>query len=252
MKTRKRRLRRKLSAFVVVTIGMLAAFAGVAAARYMMQQTSQNIIAAQDFYFTSDFLKEEKENALYYMDPKMPITIHLYNTEDSLRMTSGEIHYSVEVTGASYTDSGSGKIAVSANPGVSDLVVTPEETAKSVTVTVTSSTPYKKVLTAEFRIEKGNEVLIEDASGNRAAVLTMTCVDAAKIISITLPDGVIPDETNDNVISFDTAKRECRFHSPGYGIYSLILLKSDPAQELTVESGTAFAGYLTINSKNSK
>lgn len=238
----------KKTASAIIILGILAAFAGVTAARYVMQRTNQGIIAAQDFYFTSDFLKEESDKALYFIDPKMPVTIHLYNSEDSLRTTPGEIRYQVAVTGGTCTDPSKGVIGSSSKPEVSDLTIEPDEAAQSVTVTVTSTTPYKKVLTAEFKIEKGNAVVIEDNAGSRAAVLTMTCADDAKTIEIALPAGVIPDQTNDNVISFDTSGRICSFHSPGYGMYSLILFKSAPGQELSLESGDAFAGSLVIGS----
>ncbi len=236
----------KKTASAIIILGILAAFAGVTAARYVMQRTNQGIIAAQDFYFTSDFLKEESDKALYFIDSKIPVTIHLYNSEDSLRTTPGEIRYQVEVAGGTYTDSSNGVVGSSADPEVSDLVVVPDEAAQSITVTVTSTAPYKKVLTAEFKIEKGNAVGLEANVGSRVAVLTMTCADDAKAIEITLPDGVIPDQTNDNVISFDTSGRICRFHSPGYGMYSLILFKSAPDQVLSLESGDAFAGSLEI------
>lgn len=242
--------RRNLSMSVIIILGMLAAFAGVTAARYVMQRTSQGIVAAQDFYFTSDMLKEEAEKALYYIDAKSSVTVHLYNMEDSLRKTSGDIVYKVAVEGGDYTDTSGGTLKESSGSGTSDLVITPEDTAKMVTVTVTSSKPYTKVLTARFKIDKGNQAVVEDANGKRAAVLTMTCTDDAKTITITLPSGVIPDQTNGNVLSYDTVTGECRFHSPGYGIYSLILLKSNVNQTLSLGSGDTFAGSLKITTSN--
>lgn len=238
---------RKIPALAVISLCFFVVFAGITAARYVMQQTKQGIMEAQEFYFTSDFLKAEADNVSYYIDPNMNFTVHLYHAEDSLRKTLSEIKYSISVTGGSYVDSGSGILKL--DSGTADLTVTPAVGATSITVTATSTKPYKKVLTAVFKVEKGNSVVLEDSAGSRAAVLTMTCADASKTIAITLPQGVIPDETNDNVASYDTASGVCEYHSPGYGVYSLILLKSDLGKKLEVESGSAFAGSLEIISK---
>lgn len=246
MRMKKNFRHRNLPVSVIIILGMLAAFAGVTAARYVMQRTSQGIVAAQDFYFTSDLLKEEAEKAFYYIDQKKPVIIHLYNSEDSLRKTPGEISYGVEVNGGGYTDSAGGTLTDSAGSGTANLVITPDDGVKTVTVTVTSSKPYQKVLTAELKMDKGNQAVIEDAKGKRAAVLTMTCTDGAKTITVTLPPGVIPDQTNDNVESYNTATGVCSFRSPGYGIYSLILLKSNADQTLLLGSGDTFAGSLDI------
>lgn len=249
MRTGDKTLRRRMPVFIIIILGVLAALVGVTAARYAMQRTDQSIVAAQDFYFTSDFLKGEGETALYYIDSKLPVTIHLYNAEDSLRVTSGNIRYKVEVTGGTCTDSGNGVLSATggeSGPAVADLVVTPQDSASAIEVKVTSESPYHKVLSAKFMVGKGNMATIEDTTGKRAAVLTMTCVDDEKEIQITLPSGVIPDETNDNVVSFDQASRMCCFRSPGHGIYSLVLLKSDPGKVLTLASGDTFAGTLVI------
>ena len=66
---------------------------------------------------------------------------------------------------------------------------------------------------------------MEDESGRYAAVLTMVCADGEKDITVTLPSGVIPDEADIRVTGYKDNK--CTFHSPGYGIYSLVLLKSE-------------------------
>lgn len=244
MSLEKKARNRKIPALAVIILCFFVVFAGITAARYVMQQTKQGIVAAQDFYFTSDFLKAETDNVSYYIDPDMDFTVHLYHAEDSLRKTLSEIEYSVSVTGGTWVDSGSGTLKP--DSGTADLTVTPNTGATSITVTATSTKPYKKVLTAVFKVEKGNSVVLEDSAGNRAAVLTMTCADAPKTITITLPSGVIPDETNDNVASYDAAGRVCEYHSPGYGVYSLILLKSNPDGKLEVQSGSTFAGSLEI------
>ena len=48
----------------------LLAGAGVTAARYVMQNRQSGVMTAEEFYFTSDLLREPSETALYYIDPK--------------------------------------------------------------------------------------------------------------------------------------------------------------------------------------
>ena len=246
MRRDKKNRRIRIPLFILIIAGITLAFAGIAVARYTMQKSESGLIAAKDFYFTSDFLKESTENAEYFVDPAGAISINLYNYADSLRTTPGEITYRVEVVGGSYTDSAAGAIGSSAATAV--LTIVPTGNAASVTVTVTSVKPYTKVLTATFKREKGNLVTIEDAEGKRAAVLTMTCADDSKEITIILPPGVIPDKANDNVKSYTTGTPDkCVFNSPGYGVYSLILLKSDSNKNLTVSSGGDFADIITVD-----
>lgn len=231
---------------LLITAGVLA-FAGIAAARYTMQKSESGLIAAGDFYFTSDFLKESAENAEYFVDPTEDIIIHLYNYADSLRTTQKDIQYSVKVTGG--TCSASNGVLSSSSASSATLTVSQTGDASSVTVTVSSTEPYKKELTASFKREKGNLVTIEDAVGQRAAVLTMTCADGEKDLTINLPARVIPDQANDNVTSF-TDSGTCTFLSPGHGVYSLVLLKSDPQIKLTVASGWDFADKITVESES--
>ena len=58
----------------------LLAGAGVTAARYVMQNRQSGVMTAEEFYFTSDLLREPSETALYYIDPKAEtFSFHLFN-----------------------------------------------------------------------------------------------------------------------------------------------------------------------------
>ena len=66
----------------------LLAGAGVTAARYVMQNRQSGVMTAEEFYFTSDLLREPSETALYYIDPKAEtFSFHLFNYADSQRTT---------------------------------------------------------------------------------------------------------------------------------------------------------------------
>ena len=102
--------RRWLPALVILTAAVLLSFVGITVARYITRQEGQGIAEADNFYFTSDLLREKEENACYYVDPQTKeITVTLSNAADARRVTPGTITYRVEVTGGTVV-SGSGSL----------------------------------------------------------------------------------------------------------------------------------------------
>ena len=228
--------RRRVPAAAALAVAVVLALAGFAAARYVMQQQEDGLATATDFYFTSDYLKEG--GASYYIDPSTKdFAIDLRNYADDLRTTSGDISYKVETTNAAATDAGAGMLARGAQ-STAKVTVTPNSEVQEFTVTATSASPYVQTLTATFIRAKGNHYTVEDASGNMAAVLTMTCADSGGPIMLDLPSGVIPDATDDRV-SGNT------FTPVDSGVYSLVLLKADASLDLT-GSGN-FADTIDLN-----
>lgn len=230
-------------AILIILIAIFS-LSGITLARYVMEKREQGIVEADDFYFTSDLLKAPSANAKYYIDPKdTTFQITLMNFSDAFRITEKDINYTVEVeNGTANPTSGmlTGKSAQSAA-----IMITPDNSG-DVTVTVTSTSPYEKSLSAVFHRSLGNQYEVEDISGHRAAVLTMTCIDDGKAIKIILPSGVIPDESDHRVTKADGANTYS-FASPGMGVYSLVLLKEDLSVELSGEG--AFGDEINIRAK---
>lgn len=228
--------RRRVPAAAALAVAVVLALAGFAAARYVMQQQEDGLATATDFYFTSDYLKEG--GASYYIDPSTKdFAIDLRNYADDLRTTSGDISYKVETTNAAATDAGAGMLARGAQ-STAKVTVTPNSEVQEFTVTATSASPYVQTLTATFIRAKGNHYTVEDASGNTAAVLIMTCADSGGPITLDLPSRVIPDATDGRV-------SENTFKPVDSGVYSLVLLKADASLDLT-GSGN-FADTIDLN-----
>lgn len=238
----KRNRRKQTVIAVSLSIIILLSFAGVTAARYMMEKNQSGIMAAQEFYFTSDLLKEENEKAEYYIDPqKGTFTVNLYNYADSIRTTPENIKYQITVSGGTAAaDSGAGTLAGNVQ---SEAVITVSSTGDTVTVTAISEAPYNKTLTATFIKGQGNQYEIKDEKDSLAAVLVLTCADSEKDIKITLPDGVIPDAANDQAKAYKG--NICTYHSQGQGVYSLVLLKTDSS--ITLSGSGSFADSLEIS-----
>ena len=64
-----RRKRQRAALMLITAAGIMLSLAGIAAARYMKQESQSGVVEAQTFYFTSDLLKEDGGTAAYFIDP---------------------------------------------------------------------------------------------------------------------------------------------------------------------------------------
>lgn len=229
-----------LSLSTISAIIILLGFAGIGMARYVMEKNKAEIAAAENFYFTSNLLKEDAaENTILYVDPsKASFTVNLYNYADEQRKTASDINYTVTVVNGS-SNPNSGTIAKDSEKA--EITITPTDKSKDVIVTATSTSPYKKELKATFKISLGNQYTIEDTVGNTAAVLMMTFTGSGGDVTLELPNTVIPDENNPNISKVDG---NWKFNVAQDGIYSLILLKQN--QTLNLSGNGAFADSIKI------
>lgn len=231
-----------LSLSTISAIIILLGFAGIGMARYVMEKNKAEIAAAENFYFTSNLLKEDAaENTILYVDPsKASFTVNLYNYADEQRKTASDIKYTVTVVnGSSNPDSGT----IANNTEKAEITITPIDKSKDVIVTATSTSPYKKELKATFKISLGNQYTIEDTSGNTAAVMMMTFTGSGGEVKLELPNTVVPDENN-SYISKDI-NGNWLFNVQQDGIYTLILLKQD--QSINLSGSGTFADSIQIN-----
>lgn len=227
--------------YMIIILAVMI-FMSIVVAFYIMEDKKSSVIDAKKFYFSSDLLKEETKKANYYIDPMAnSISFDLYNYADSKRVSAVDIEYSIEVNGGHIVGSEPGKLSTSDKKNT--IYINPIE--NSMIVTVTSTKPYEKKLMATFNKGLGNQYEIDDKSGNTAAVLTMTCVDDAKDITIELPNTVLPDVNDDRVSNYDNTNGQCTYRSSGKGVYSLVLLKKDKSKQLSASGD--FANMITIS-----
>lgn len=62
-----RRKRQRAALMLFTAAGIMLSLAGIAAARYMKQESQSGVVEAQTFYFTSDLLKEDGGTAAYLL-----------------------------------------------------------------------------------------------------------------------------------------------------------------------------------------
>lgn len=236
----KKNTKKPLLLFLMLAI--VLSLTGVVLARFIMKKSQTAMIEAENFYFTSDYLKESK--AEYTIDAgNAPFKIEVFNYEDSQRITQSSIEFNVAVTNGSVVTTN--QTLAGNTQSSQEIEIKPNNGAKEVTVTVTSKKPYQKVLSATFKknIEKHSSII--DKAGNKAAVLTLEYTDSTKSIQIELPDGVIPDGTNPKIEAY--ANNVVRFKHDETGIYSINLFKTDATKTLTTNA--TFTDTITITSE---
>lgn len=222
----------RFPALFIVTAFILVITAGITFARYVLQENHSGAAEAEAFYFTSDFLKEVSENKVYHIDPKAgSFDITFSNSADSKRITQKAITFDINVEGGTLT-SAENLILNGSSKDEEKVTITPNPGSSKVTVTASSSTPYKKTLKAEFVLEPGNQYSIEDAENNRAAVLTITCVETPSDgITLIVPSGVIPDAANTMITKEQDGS--FKFSPKESGVYTLVLLKKEVEKNLS-------------------
>lgn len=242
MMAKRKKVPAKAAALGGALLIALLSCAGVTAARYVMQKRQSGIMTAKEFYFASDLLKEPQENAVYYIDPgARTFSVTLLNHADSQRMTPMNIVYNVSVANGTADVMAGTIVGNEQNEAVITLTPSTADNSADITVTAAATSPYEKTLQAVFKRSLGNEYTVSDQPGNMAAVLTMTCADSDKDIKITLPDGLIADES-DSRMSYDNGTYI--FASPGQGVYSVTLLKT--GMQKNYSSSGPFADAIKI------
>lgn len=240
------KMQKPIKPAILILLVSVLVMAGITVASYIMTKQESGVVEADKFYFTSNLLKDKSENAIYFVDPKNTnFNVELYNYADAKRKTAGAIEYKVTVDNGT-ADPSTGTIMQ--DVGKQNIKITPINNNGNVTVTAVSTSPYKTELQAKFMMECGNDYTVSDSSGKKAAVLTMICKDASKPITISLPAGVMPDSNDNRVMKSGT---DYIFTSPGYGVYSITLLKTKTNLNLSTATEQHFADQITItNSSN--
>lgn len=222
----------------------VATFGGFTVARYALSQTGKSGLAsAEEFYFTSDLLKEEGASYdVYNWGDGIPI--QLKNYEDSLRYNTEEISYTVTcepactVTYNGNTTINENKIS-GGNANSIEIKVKPTDLTKTqITVTVETSSPYKKTLKATFTAtgKLQPKYQITDSSGEPTAELILT--GGAEKSTITLSwdnTKIMPDRTN-KYLSFGSTNSTCTITTEASASYRILLFKTNPDMNYSKQS----------------
>ncbi len=186
---------------IAVVLSLCALMVGMLVAKYFNEKTSDGLVKAYNFYFTSNLL-DGKEHTL--APGSTEITFTLGNHEDDLRYSEVEITYEVTVNnGATVKDNtGTGTLA-SGSVKDAEITISDLQPGKTYTVTAIGKGGYSKTLTATIVVPENAVQLYyqKDASADEYTLLTVWN-EGDKAGDVTIKYTGSPDNTNPNMTAW--------------------------------------------------
>lgn len=183
----------------ILLVTCVLVLVGGVAAKYINVRNGQNVIAAKEFYFTSNLLADTgKEYQLNASATEISFT--LGNNEDELRYSEDAISYTVEVdNGATLEiqDTTKGTLE-NGKVSVDSIKLSGLERGKTYTVTAVGKAGYIKTLKATFKVADNDENLYKylDTKNGAYVLLTVWADNLKGDVSVEFPAGLIPDNTD--------------------------------------------------------
>lgn len=240
--------KKKITVAVISAVSVLAIILCFAPsfAKYITTQGRQSKLDSDHFYFSSDYLSESAipEHKIYGDS----VSFEIRNFIDSLRTNVADIEYTVSAGDGTLSSNGGTLIGGTKNCAKITLTYSGEEAEKEITVTVTSSSPYVKVLQAKFVFTK--PVLryeITDSVGSYYAELYIYTGDTAQTVTVNWDKAkLLIDETNDFVFGNLTAgKNAASIDIPAHTTIKIAFFKTDITKDYSYAL-TKFDGTITM------
>ena len=202
------RTHRKLAVLLIAVL-ITGALAGGLLAKYRSDNQKQAEMVAAQFHVTSDYLEEE--GASYDItDWGDGFYIQLYNYEkENLALISAEdISYSVTVSSDKWKceDPANGILKGDSSMQTNTLVISPKDKSSialddAVTVTVKTTAPFTKELSAKFTVvskDLPDNKLVQSSEDNNQWHLRIKTNDYSGTVTVNWPpDGLCPDTTSE-------------------------------------------------------
>lgn len=175
-------------------------------AKYVSRHRRDNEMIAAGFHISSDALAETTQNntAVCGVDGTFGIDLYNYELENTDSVSEVDISYQVSVTGGGVVSSvTSGGSAVTATGGVyilqkgpakrtHTLAIQPHDGASTLTVTVTTTAPYEKTLSATFDVTGGGIAVTKTEVAGAVTRLTIETNQYEGQITLKWPEGAYP------------------------------------------------------------
>lgn len=188
-----------------ILLGLLTAGG---AARYTHLESKANEGSSQQFYFTSDYLTEAGKT-YQLSENTTSLKIELRNYVDALRWSDETISYtcSIKKYGTEMETDTMGTISRDENKGSTAEIVIPDMSAGTYEVTATATAPFAKTLKGTFVVPQQDNAItyeVNDSSDSPYVLLTVSTKKYAGNITISWPEDVIPDSTEEAFQSCNT------------------------------------------------
>ncbi len=239
------------AAWICLTLAVLLVGTGAIFAKYRSEMKKQAEMIAAGFHISSDHLEEGGATYSVSHLAQNPIVIKLYNyeKENIAQISQVDMKYKVTVNGGFATiqnetnntltpnDGGEYEMGISTDKAEHTLTITPNSSL--VTVTVTTTSPYKKTLTAKFELT-ASSLTAQKKLKNMGSYCILTIYSNQQSGEKTLkwPEGLIPDNTNAIMRNWlDTAGGHSgTFTMNDYTTYELIFFNPNGVSGLTADS----------------
>lgn len=187
---------------IAVVLSLCALTVGMLVAKYLNDRSSDGLVRAKNFYFTSNFL-DGKEHTL--APGSTSVTFTLGNHEDDLRYSEMDIEYTVTVDNGATITNDKGTLA---KGSVKDAEVTVSnlKTGKY-TVTAVGTGGYSKTLTATIVVPaKAAQLYQRQESPTGEYILLTVWNEGDAAGKVTIEYTGIPDNTNPNMTAWRTGE----------------------------------------------
>lgn len=187
--------------FLAVALFCFVITGTVSLAKYINKKQNIEYIESGNFYFASNILKEDSGKSYALSMGTTSISFDLSNTEDNLRFSGVDIDYTITVTGGAIISKNSGTLAKNTN-STEIITLSGMTNGGTYTVTAIGNAGYELILKATFTIgtEKNGFFMNVDNSNDAFVLLTLWTENIKGNVDITIPAGLIPDNT-DSVMS---------------------------------------------------
>ncbi len=195
--------KRVIISTVAVVLSLCALTVGMLVAKYLNERSSNGLVRAKNFYFTSNLLDGEKHTLA---PGSTSITFTLGNHEDDLRYSEVDIEYEYTVTDDEGTEikKETGKLT-SGEKNDAEVTVSGLDEGKTYTVTAVGKGGYSKTLTATIVVPAKETRLyyhLDDSAGEY--ILLTVWNEGDKAGDVTIKYKGIPDNTNPNMANWRT------------------------------------------------
>lgn len=226
---------RKYLLFIFVSL--LVAFSVVPLFAKYLQNDNNNLgIQTSDFYFKSDLLEEPQTNGVY---PKYTlskgvtqISFKLKNYLDEFRYSSENIEYSITLSG-NINKSETGVIT-KGSCKTKDVVFNGLTTG-TYTVVVTTTSPFKTTLKADFVITEEDasfSYVVNDALNSSIVQVIITTNAYSGTLKISWPSDLLPDNSN-TLLQDAIGVTNININVSEHAEYTLIFFKQDITKVFT-------------------
>ena len=228
-------MKKKFFIMLVIIILVVILGATIILGRYLQEHQKSSLYEAENFYFTSDLLKEESDVS-FWKDGVNKLKINFSNSADKLRYTKSDINAVVRLSefidNREFVKKREINLILEGNKITNKEIVFDNLEKGIYKIEAITSSPYVKKLEGMFAIDSNNNTikhLVNDRADSTVLMLKISTIDYEGNLKIKFPDGLYPDNNEDafKYVDIDNSKEvivKFKHHSS----YTYKFYKKDP------------------------